>query len=268
MHQSHWGLEESPFRGSLDPKFFYESPTHEEALARLHFLVENRRRMGLLLGQSGSGKSLLIEVFGREVRSQGSQACVASLLGVDTYELLWTLAVQLGLNPVADTPRFALWRDLKDRLVENRYQQVSTVLMFDDVDQASEEALQTVSRLLQVDPSPESRVTVVMAANQDSTNRLGRRLLDLAELRIELESWDAADTAGYLRSSIEKAGGNSALIDDAAAGRLHELSGGVPRRVSQLAELALLAGAGQQLSNVDEQTVESVYDELSGAAVA
>jgi len=64
MYQTHWGLQESPFRGCLDPKSFYQSPTHEEALARLHFLVEHGRRLGLLTGPSGSGKSLLLEVFG------------------------------------------------------------------------------------------------------------------------------------------------------------------------------------------------------------
>ena len=59
MYQSHWGLRESPFRDGPDPQSFYQSPTHEEALARLHFLVEQHRRLGLLLGPEGSGKSLL-----------------------------------------------------------------------------------------------------------------------------------------------------------------------------------------------------------------
>ena len=63
MYASHWGLRESPFRNCLDPHCFYQSPTHEEALARLHFLVEQHRRLGLLLGPDGSGKSLLLEVF-------------------------------------------------------------------------------------------------------------------------------------------------------------------------------------------------------------
>ena len=68
MYQAHWGLQESPFRGDLDPKSFYQSPTHEEALARLSFLVGQHRRLGLLVGPSGSGKSLLLEVFAQQLR--------------------------------------------------------------------------------------------------------------------------------------------------------------------------------------------------------
>ena len=71
MYQTHWGLRETPFRTCLDPRFFYQSPTHEEALARLHFLVEQNRRLGVLLGEPGSGKSLLLEVFAAEGRRDG-----------------------------------------------------------------------------------------------------------------------------------------------------------------------------------------------------
>ncbi|HEY4759151.1 MAG TPA: hypothetical protein VIH42_01085, partial [Thermoguttaceae bacterium] len=63
MYQSHWGLRESPFRGGLVMQLLQRSPTHEEALARLHFLVDNQRRLGLLMGPSGSGKSLVLEAF-------------------------------------------------------------------------------------------------------------------------------------------------------------------------------------------------------------
>ena len=59
MYQAYWGLGQSPFRGNLDPRFFHQSPMQEEALARLQFLVEERRSVGLLLGESGSGKSLV-----------------------------------------------------------------------------------------------------------------------------------------------------------------------------------------------------------------
>ena len=98
MYQAHWGLQESPFRGLLDPKFFYQSPTHEEALARLHFLVDQQRRLGLLVGPSGSGKSLLLEVFAEQLRRHARPVAKLSLLGVEPAEMLWLLAAEWGLS--------------------------------------------------------------------------------------------------------------------------------------------------------------------------
>ena len=57
MYQAYWGLVESPFRGGLDPRFYHEGPTQEEAIARLHFLVDGGRPLGLLLGSTGCGKN-------------------------------------------------------------------------------------------------------------------------------------------------------------------------------------------------------------------
>jgi type II secretory pathway predicted ATPase ExeA len=94
--QQHWGLPESPFRGGIDPKSFYPSPTHEEALARLQFLVERQRRLGLLVGPSGSGKSLLLEVFAAQLRRNARPVAKLSLLGVEPVEMLWLLANDWG----------------------------------------------------------------------------------------------------------------------------------------------------------------------------
>jgi hypothetical protein len=43
---------------------------------------------------------------------------------------------------------------------------------------------------------------------------------------------------------------------------LHELGGGIPRRVKQLADLALLAGAGQNLVQIEAETIEASFREL------
>jgi type II secretory pathway predicted ATPase ExeA len=85
MYQAPWGLEQSPFRSCLDPRFFYRSPTHEEALSRLHFLVEQRRRVGLLMGPAGSGKSLLLEVFAEQLRQKGLPVAKVNLLGIEAW---------------------------------------------------------------------------------------------------------------------------------------------------------------------------------------
>ena len=263
MHEAHWGLSESPFRAWLDPKFYHAAPTHDEALSRLKFLVENRRRLGLLLAGRGGGKSLLLEVLARDLRRQACAVVRLNLLGLDPRELLWHLALQLGACPLEDDETFRLWRYLSDRLVELRFDQVPTVILLDDADQASPEVLAVVTRILHVDAAPDSRLTVVLAANRMRGARLGSRLLDLAELRIEVDRWDEPDTQAFLTAALERAGRTEPLFEARAAARLHELGQGVPRQVCQLAELALLAGAGQGLGRIDDSTVDSIYEELA-----
>ena len=262
MYETHWGLRESPFRGLTDPRYFYCSPTHDEALARLQFLAENQRRLGLLLGMPGSGKTLLLEVFGRQLKAAGHQVALVNLLSLAPREFLWELATQLHRNPSPTETPFQLWRTVVDRLEEYRYQRLPTILLLDDADDMSAEIVPHVVRLLRQDPSAQSMLTVVLAADPRRVGRLASRLLELCELRIELESWEPDDTRNYLHQSLTRAGTDRPVFESEAASRLHELAHGIPRQVSYLAELALVAGAGQHLSQIDAATVESVFAEL------
>ena len=101
-----------------------------------------------------------------------------------------------------------------------------------------------------------------MASSPGGVRRLGESLLERTELRIDIEPWSPTDTEDYVRASLARAGRESPLFDAPAIRRLHQLGDGIPRRITQLADLALLAGAGQQLDAIDEATVESVYHEL------
>ena len=263
MYQAHWGLQESPFRGLLDPKFFYQSPTHEEALARLQFLVHQQRRLGLLVGPPGSGKSLLLEVFAAQLRRGALPVAKLSLLGLEPAELLWLIAAGWGLSLEPTQSLAALWRAVTDRLIEYRYQQLEAVMLLDDADQAAASLLQQVTRLAAFDPSPDGRLTIVLAGRNEGMAKLCPRLLDLADLRIDLEPWEPADTENFVATLMAQAGQRSPVFAEPAVARLHELSHGIPRRVSQLADLALLAGAGANLQQIDAEVVESVCRELA-----
>ncbi|MBU1998299.1 MAG: ATPase, partial [Candidatus Omnitrophica bacterium] len=63
MYEVYWGLKEKPFENTPDPKFIYYSPNHEEALARLLYVVREHKGAVLLTGDYGSGKTLLSRVL-------------------------------------------------------------------------------------------------------------------------------------------------------------------------------------------------------------
>ncbi len=59
MYEAYWELTEPPFDNSPNPKFFYLSPDHEEALVRLVYTVRHRKGCGMLTGEYGCGKTTL-----------------------------------------------------------------------------------------------------------------------------------------------------------------------------------------------------------------
>jgi general secretion pathway protein A len=262
MYHHYWRLTQCPFRNAGNQGRMHASPGLEEALARLHFLVDQRRRLGLVLARAGCGKSLVLDLAARQLRGEGHDVARTSLLGLTPGEFLWRLAAAWGLNPRDSAPVFALWRQVVDHLAMNRCQGIGTVLLLDDADEAAGELLAHVVRLAQADPSPEARLTIVLAADPQQIDLVGPRIVDLAELRIDIPAWDEADTADYVRAELARAGGGDLFAEDALQ-RLHELARGVPRRVRQLADLALLAGAGKELSRIDAETVSAVNDELA-----
>ncbi|MEX2111928.1 MAG: AAA family ATPase [Pirellulales bacterium] len=262
MYLSYWGLGESPFRASLDVRCFHQGLAQEEAIARLHFLVEEHRTLGLLVGTSGSGKSMLLEVFARQLPRVRTHSALLNVAGVDLHEFLWLAAGRLGVEVSPHASQFTLARTVVDHLIANRYQQLSTVLLVDDADEAQEEVLIEVARLAQINADRNAQITIVLAAKPSRIGRLGARLLDLAELRIDVDGWEDDETAAFVKSSLARAGRSTTVFSEAALARLHEQSGGIPRRVQQLADLALLAGAGQNLGQIDPELIDSVIHEL------
>lgn len=262
MYETYWGLRLPPFRGDEGLKTYVPSPVHDEALARLNYLVEANHRVGLLLGASGTGKSLVLEIAANQWRGVG--ACVArtSLRARDPREVLFALARGWGLNVDLRATPFELWQGIADRLAENRWQHVPTIAMFDDADRAASDVLDQVIRLAHCEPSVEGRLTVIVAAQGDRLSELGSQLLGLVELRIDLPAWDLTDTHNFLTHSLARAGRAHSAFEQEAVMRIHELAEGIVRRIGLLADLSLLVASAQQLPLVDVHTVETVYDEL------
>jgi type II secretory pathway predicted ATPase ExeA len=246
----------------LDAERFYPSAGHNEALARLEYLVDARRRLGVLLGTSGMGKSLVLRVVAKRLARSGAVVVTLDAIGLGTREFLWQLAAGLGAAPRYDAEVIQLWRLVADRVAENRLLQVNTVLLVDEAGQAGPDVLTQLVRLARLDSSPAARWTIVLAAEPDQAARWNESIRELVDLRIDLGPWSEADTIGYVQTSLVDAGRFDPVFETDALSAVHELSGGVPRRVVRLADFALLAGAAAELNSIDAATVHAAYGEM------
>lgn len=262
MYTQHWGLSKSPFTGHARGPLFHQSSGQREVLARVDYLIENGRRVGIFTGEDGFGKSTILEHLAKKVTRQGNVAISLNLLGVSESEFVVSLAQQLGFHAADTMPVSALWRGIFDRLVTNQYQQRATILLLDDVQDAHPDVLRAIGRISQWNPAHHTRVTILMATTPAGVARIGRRLLDLCDLRIELRPWTLEDTIGYVRSVVATVGGAPTIFDNGSLESLHQRSRGNPRLLRQLAELALVAGSAQQSKQIDADMVAVVDQEL------
>ena len=60
MYEKFYGLTCSPFELSPDPRFFFPTPSHNEALAILSYGVLRRKGFVVVTGEVGTGKTLLL----------------------------------------------------------------------------------------------------------------------------------------------------------------------------------------------------------------
>lgn len=265
----HWGWSGSPFDGQLDPQAFYRSATHDEALARLHYVVEHHQRLAVLAGPWGSGKTLVLSRLVDELAATTHVVVRLNLLGLSLEDLLLELAGQFGLNPRPDWPLPHLWRRVTDRLKEHRYQQLTTVVMLDDAHEASSDALMGVQRLVQYDESPDARLSIILACHEQCVARLGQRLRERCTLRIDLQPWQTEETLDFVQRALERVQAidtGAVSVEDVfspeALQQLHDLSAGIPRRINHLAQWSLLAGAGLELPQIDAETLASAAEEM------
>ena len=59
MYKSYYGLTRNPFEISPDPRFFFSTPQHNEALAILTYGIDRRKGFVVVTGEVGTGKTLL-----------------------------------------------------------------------------------------------------------------------------------------------------------------------------------------------------------------
>src|SRR5665213_1392974 len=147
MYAKYWGLTEIPFRNTLDIRWFYQSPEHEEALARLLFLLENNRRCGVLSGAAGTGKSLLLALLRGEAARAGGEVVHIDLFGRSSLAMLWEIVAEFRVPVGPDEPAHRLWRKLHDRILANRYSPTPLVLLLDHLDRAHPDCVGVVERL-------------------------------------------------------------------------------------------------------------------------
>ena len=90
VYQDFFGFSEKPFDLTPDPKYLYLSPKHKEVLAHLVYGLQENNGFLKIIGEVGTGKTIICRSFLRELRSDFNIAYIFNPC-INALELLQTI---------------------------------------------------------------------------------------------------------------------------------------------------------------------------------
>lgn len=263
MYQAHWGLSALPFLDDHDPRFFFESSSAREALARLGYAVRARRGTAVLGGPPGAGKSAVARRFAGSLKAAGIPSAVVAHPALSTWEFLREAARQLA--PDVSVPADPV--DLLALLRQSVAAEAGAVLVVDPADRVAEPGVWESIRWLAEREGEVGKVGAVLVGPVEDLSWTGplsgRVVLTCAALPM-----DRAETERYVAHRVAAAGGPPDLFDAPALDALQSASQGICRRVNQLADLSLFVAYGRGARTVGADLVAEAASGWAGAAGA
>jgi general secretion pathway protein A len=269
MYTHFFGLLREPFSISPDPRYLFMSPRHHEALAHLLYGAAAGGGVVVLSGEIGTGKTTLCRCFLEQIPADCEVAYIFNPK-LSVSELLQAICEEFGIatapadssNGVKDQVD-ALNRHLLAAHAEGR----RSVLIIDEAQNLSIDVLEQLRLLTNLETSERKLLQIILIGQPELRGMLARPELEQLAQRViaryHLRALSPQETASYIQHRLASAGLSAASpFQPQLIRRIHQISGGVPRRINLLCDRALLGAYSRNLTVVDRETLERAAREL------
>ena len=262
MYLDFYGLKEAPFAITPDPRFVFLSERHRDALAHLLYGVGQGGGGGFvqLTGEVGTGKTTLCRLLLEQLPENARVALVLNPK-LSPIELLETICEELHIEI---GQRRGSLKSLVDALnvylLEAYAQGLRVVLIIDEAQNLSTEALEQVRLLTNLETATQKLLQIILLGQPELRDMLARpELRQLAQritARYHLTPLDVDETEAYLRHRLAVAGSMRFPFTKLAVRKIHDHANGVPRLINVVADRALVGGYAQDLAQIGERVVD------------
>ena len=268
MYKRFFGLKESPFNVSPDPRYLFLTKQIEENLSALMYGIQTRKGIITLTGEVGTGKTTLINRV-LDCLSQSTARTAFLFNSRMNSSQLFDFVLAEFIIPCESRSKSQQLMKLNHWLLERYRAGETAVLILDEAQNLTFPVLEEIRLLTNLETSAEKLLQIVLSGQPELEEKLNlpqlRQLRQRIMIRCKTSHLTKEETHAYILERLRIAGvgpGNQPIFSPAAMDTVHFYSLGVPRVVNLLCEHSLINAYVEHQRPILPKTVEEIAHEF------
>jgi MSHA biogenesis protein MshM len=264
LYLEHFGLTEPPFRITPGTRFFFDGSQRGEVLTALQYAVESGAGLIKVVGEVGSGKTMLCRVLIERLPSS-IQSIYLPVPTLTRDELLIAISDELGIaDSDSTTSTTRRLKAIQQQLLDAHGAGKQVVVLIDEAHAMPLQTLEELRLISNLETDDAKLLQIVLFGQPELDVNLSnanmRQLRDRITESFHLSPLPRQDVQAYLDFRLRQAGYRGATLFNAAvAERIAQSAQGLTRRINVLADKTLLAAYA---AGTHEVTLEHVSQAL------
>lgn len=261
MYLDFYGLRQKPFSLQPDPEFLFFSKRHRSAMEAMQYSTLNCAPIVVITGDIGAGKTTLIRHFFNNLEQDTTVGLISHTH--ENFGSLMKLVLSSFNFPYSGLDLIECYDLFVEFLLSEYSKGRKVVLIVDEAQNLNTTLLEELRLLTNINSEKDQLLQVILVGQPQLEKKLKRQeLVQFAQrisLHYHLSPLLLAEVQNYIRHRLRIAGGMLTTFDSEAIGTIAYHSGGIPRVINSICEMALVYGYANSLKRINKNIINDVF---------
>ena len=264
LYASHFGFTTRPFSLLPDPNLLYWSKQHKRAFAVLEYSLVAEAPITVVTGEVGTGKTTLVQALLRQVPKTARVGLISNAQGGRGDLLRWVLNA-LDVEIPDDVGYVSLFQRFQDFVISEYAKGFNVILIIDEAQNLGADLLEELRMLNNINSGQDTLLQLVLVGQPEFRELITQPSLRQFAQRVNvfyhIDPMDLKTTTAYIRHRLTEVGGTGEEISTDAINRIFHHSGGIPRMINKICDMALVYAASDGGPGVTGSTIQELLDD-------
>jgi len=270
MYEEFFKFKDRPFTLSPDPSFLFLGKSHSRAMDILEYGIASDAGITVISGEVGTGKTTLVRNLLEQLSDDVSVGLITNTQQSFGDLLKWVLLsfeIETG-----ETDHIKLYQIFVEFITKEHRAGRRVILIIDEAQNLGMEALEDIRMLTNINVDKTLVLQLVLVGQPELVELLQKKELRQFAQRVSadymLDPLTFKETEGYIKHRIIVAGGNKALFRPTAYATVYYHSGGIPRVINTICDMALVYAFADGARRISKEIIlDAIRDRKVGGLV-